>query len=162
MVAVQNLLALFCFVLGKDAFPWLVVLASSSKFLIIFLKKQNIKKIFNEAEAGRVIACCMQGMLWNGMGWKENFSREYGIEDLINEIKRIFHTSIHFPYLLILILFSYKMQSMKPRLIRRKKQNPKVYFSVFQPLSVRGTYLQLIKNRGTFRQFLLIFVPEIR
>ena len=30
---------------------------------------------------------------------------KYGMEDFINGMKRIFHTSIHFPYLLILLLF---------------------------------------------------------
>ena len=49
------------------------------------------------------------------MEWKANFGMEYrivkvwnGIDDFINGMKKIFHTSVHLPYLLILILFSYK------------------------------------------------------
>ena len=67
-------------------------------------------------------------MLWNGMEgnkeWKENFSIEYGIgkvwngiEDFINGMEKVFHTSTHFPYLLILRLFLYKVQSIKLPLI---------------------------------------------
>ena len=37
------------------------------------------------------------------MEWKENFRMEYGIVKVWNEMQRIFCTSIHFPYLFILI-----------------------------------------------------------
>ena len=52
------------------------------------------------------------GMEWNGMAGKF----QYGIvkvwnemEDFINGMEIIVHTSIHFPYLFILMLFSYQM-----------------------------------------------------
>ena len=52
----------------------------------------------------------------HAMEWKENFSMEYriikvwnGMEDFINGMERIFHPSIHFPYFLISMLFSYQV-----------------------------------------------------
>ena len=50
-----------------------------------------------------------QGMLWNGrqISVRKMELLKYGMKDSINGMERIFHTSIHFPYLLILMLFSY-------------------------------------------------------
>ena len=59
----------------------------------------------------------VQGMLWNGMEngmeWKVKIGMEYmeffkyGMEYFNNGMEKIFHSSIHFPYLLTLLMFRY-------------------------------------------------------
>ena len=45
---------------------------------------------------------------------------EYGIVEVWNGMEKFFHTFLHFQYLLILRLFTYKVQSIKSPLIRNK------------------------------------------